>query len=114
MLEQLREQIDVDNIWKTLQREGVVSKGQKIEETTFWRGSGCAQCGNEGYKGRVGIYEVLEVTPEVSQLINDNADATKIQKQAITEGMVTMIEDGFIKAVKAITTVEEILRVTKD
>jgi type IV pilus assembly protein PilB len=114
MLEQLKDQIDIDDIWKTLQREGVVSKGQKIEETTFWRGSGCAQCGNEGYKGRVGIYEVLEVTPEVSQLINDNADASAIQVQAEKEGMVSMIEDGFIKAVKAVTTIEEILRVTKD
>jgi len=114
VLEQLREQIGVDEIWKTLQREEIVAKNQKIEETTFWRGSGCAQCNHEGYKGRIGIYEVLEVTPAVSQLINAEANAFDIQKTAVKEGMVTMIEDGFIKAVKAATTIEEILRVTKD
>jgi type IV pilus assembly protein PilB len=114
VLEQLKAQIDLDTIWATLQREEVVAKNQKIEDTTFWRGSGCAQCNNEGYKGRVGIYEVLEVTPEISQLINKGEDSHSIQSQAIKEGMVTMIEDGFVKAVKATTTIEEILRVTKD
>jgi len=114
VLQQLKEQIDLETIWETLQHEEVVAKNQKIEETTFWRGSGCAQCGQEGYKGRVGIYEALDVTPEIAKLINSEANASDIQKAAIKEGMVTMIEDGFIKAVKAVTTIEEILRVTKD
>ncbi|MDD5251366.1 MAG: GspE/PulE family protein [Patescibacteria group bacterium] len=114
MVEQLREQIDIDGIWKTLQREEIVGKDQTIEDTTFWRGSGCAQCNHEGYKGRLGIYEVLEVTPEMSKLIVDKADSDAIKKQAFDEGMMTMIEDGFAKAVKALTTIEEILRVTKD
>ncbi|MBN1585086.1 type II/IV secretion system protein [Candidatus Uhrbacteria bacterium] len=113
-IEQLRRQVDLDSIWKTLQRVGAVGKEQTIEETTFWRGSGCAQCNNEGYKGRVGIYEVLEVTPEISQLISDGRDSSKIHGQAVKNGMLTMIEDGFIKAIKAMTTIEEILRVTKD
>ena len=113
-LEQLREQIDIDGIWKKLQREEIVAANQKIEETTFWRGSGCAQCGNEGYKGRVGIYEVIEITPALSRMINKKADADEIKKAAIAEGMITMIEDGFAKAVKAVTTIEEILRVTRD
>ncbi len=114
VLEQLREQISVDDIWETLKREEIVSKNQKIEDTTFWRGSGCAQCGHEGYKGRLGIYEILDVTPDIAKLINSEANSFDIQKQAVKEGMVTMIEDGFIKAVKAMTTIEEILRVTKD
>ncbi len=114
MIDQLREQVDLDTIWKTLQREEVVTKDQKIEDTTFWRGSGCVQCGHEGYKGRVGIYEVLEVTPEIARMINEKQDSDTIKRQAIKEGMVTMIEDGFVKAVKAVTTIEEILRVTKD
>jgi type IV pilus assembly protein PilB len=113
-LEQLREQIDLESIWATLQREEVVTKNQKIEETSFWRGSGCAQCGQEGYKGRVGIYETMDVTPDIAKLINSQANASDIQKAAVKEGMVTMIEDGFIKAVKGVTTIEEILRVTKD
>jgi len=114
VLEQLRQQIDVDEIWKTLRREEIVDKNQEIEDTTFWRGSGCAQCNHEGYKGRIGIYEVLDITPEVSTLINAEANSFEIQKMATKQGMVTMIEDGFIKAVKAMTTIEEILRVTKD
>jgi len=114
VLEQLRQQIDVDEIWKTLRREEIVDKDQEIEDTTFWRGSGCAQCNHEGYKGRIGIYEVLDITPEVSTLINAEANSFEIQKMATKQGMVTMIEDGFIKAVKAMTTIEEILRVTKD
>jgi type IV pilus assembly protein PilB len=111
---QLKEQIDLATVWATLQREGVVEKGQTIEETTFWRGSGCTQCGDEGYKGRMGIYEILEITPEISSLINSKAGADVLKKKAIEQGMVTMIEDGFIKTIKAVTTIEEVLRVTRD
>ncbi|MFA6603734.1 MAG: GspE/PulE family protein [Patescibacteria group bacterium] len=113
-IEQLREQIKIDSIWKTLQREEVIGKDQKIEDTTFWRGSGCAQCGHEGYKGRLGIYEVLEVTTDIAKLIGASASADEILTAAVKGGMISMIEDGFMKAVKAMTTIEEILRVTKD
>jgi type IV pilus assembly protein PilB len=113
-LEQLREAMNIDKIWDTLQRIGVVAKDQKINETTFWRGSGCTQCNNEGYKGRVGIYEVLEVTPSIGKLINSKATADDLKEAAVKEGMIQMIEDGFIKAVNAVTTIEEILRVTKE
>ena len=114
MVEQLREQIDLDSIWATLRKNGVVAEKQKIEETTFWRGAGCSQCNDEGYKGRVGIYEVLEITPAISALINTRGNADDIKKMAVKEGMISMIEDGFIKAVGAVTTIEEILRVTRD
>ncbi|HTM68971.1 MAG TPA: GspE/PulE family protein [Candidatus Binatia bacterium] len=113
-LEQLRSQIAIDNIWEVLRRQEIVAPNQKIEDTTFWRGSGCSQCNNEGYKGRVGIYEIMEISPELSKLINKKANANELKDAAIAEGMITMIEDGFIKAVKAVTTIEEILRVTKD
>ncbi len=114
VLEQLRTQINIDSIWETLRRQEIVAPGEKIEDTTFWRGSGCSQCNNEGYKGRVGIYEIMEISPELSAMINAKANADEIKKEAIKEGMITMIEDGFIKAIKAVTTIEEILRVTKD
>ncbi|MEA3249210.1 MAG: GspE/PulE family protein [Patescibacteria group bacterium] len=113
-INQLAEQVDLDTIWATLVRQGVVEADQKLEDTMFWRGSGCPQCGDEGYKGRVGIYEVLEVTPEISRLINENQSSDAIKKKAIEEGMITMIEAGFVKAIEAVTTIEEILRVTKD
>lgn len=113
-LEQLRSQVDLDRVWKTFVKNEAVSPDQKIEETTFWRGSGCSQCNNEGYKGRIGIYEVLEITPEISALINAKANASDINALAVKQGMITLVEDGFMKAAKGLTSIEEILRVTKD
>lgn len=113
-LDQLKKQIDLKTIWMSLEREGIVKKDQKIEDITFWRGSGCSQCGDEGYKGRIGIYEILEISQKIGDLINQRVNTFDLQKQAVKEGMVTMIEDGFIKAIKAVTTLEEVLRVTKD
>lgn len=75
---------------------------------------GCTTCGHTGYKGRVGIYEVLNNTPDVQHLIVGNATSDTIQDQAITEGMVTMQLDGLIKALRGQTTIEEILRVTSE
>jgi type IV pilus assembly protein PilB len=114
MVEQLRTTVNLASIWATLEREGYIAPGQTIEETTFWRGSGCAQCNNAGYKGRIGIYEVMEMSGELAPMVNKSANANEINAAAIRNGMVTLIEDGFMKAVKAATTIEEILRVTKD
>jgi type IV pilus assembly protein PilB len=114
VLEQLREQLDVDKIWKNLKREGVVKADQTIEDTTFWAGSGCNECGDSGYKGRAGIHEVLDIAPPIAELIAKKATTAEIQNKAIEDGMLLMIEDGFIKAIKGVTTIEEILRVTKE
>ncbi len=67
-----------------------------------------------GYKGRIGVYEVLANTPAIQQLIMSNANSSQIQKQATTEGMVTMQTDGLIKALRGETTIEEVLRVSKE
>lgn len=75
---------------------------------------GCSSCGNSGYKGRMGIYEVLANSPEVQKYIVSNATSEVIQNQAVKEGMVTMQMDGFIKALRGQTSVEEILRVTSE
>jgi type II secretory ATPase GspE/PulE/Tfp pilus assembly ATPase PilB-like protein len=72
------------------------------------------KCGNTGYKGRVGIHEILENTPAVQDLVVKRATSLEIQDQAEKEGMIPMWEDGFIKAALGITTIEEILRVTKE
>jgi type IV pilus assembly protein PilB len=84
--------------------------------TTLWRASpeGCEECNHTGYKGRVGIYEVLGNTIPVQKLIVGNATSNQIQDQAILEGMVTMQTDGLVKSLRGDTTVEEILRVTKE
>lgn len=112
---ELKEQLDIDVIMETLEQEKIISDARKAVETLlFYRGKGCKQCNNTGYKGRIGIYETLEVTPAMAELILKKASATEIKKQAQAQGMLAIVEDGFIKAKNGITTIEEILRVTKD
>lgn len=84
--------------------------------TTLWRASqkGCDECNNTGYKGRIGIYEVLANSLAIQKLIVANATSNQIQAQAILEGMITMQTDGFIKALRGQTAIEEVLRVTKE
>jgi len=84
--------------------------------TKLWKASpeGCDECRHTGYRGRVGIYEVLGNTIPIQKMIVANATSNQIQDQAITEGMVTMQTDGLIKALRGETTVEEVLRVTKE
>ena len=67
-----------------------------------------------GYRGRTGIYEVLNNSVAIQKLIVANATTNQIQIQAISEGMITMQTDGLIKALRGVTTVDEVIRVTKD
>lgn len=82
----------------------------------LWKASpeGCEECSHTGYKGRIGIYEVLGNTVPIQKLIVSNATNNQIQDQAIAEGMITMQTDGLIKAIRGDTTVEEVLHVTKE
>ncbi len=82
----------------------------------LWRAhdGGCEACSNTGYKGRMGIYEVLGSSPELQKLIVSNATSEQLQDQAIQEGMVPMQIDGLIKALRGLTSIEEILRVTSE
>ncbi len=75
---------------------------------------GCESCGHTGYKGRVGIYEVLANSESIQKLIVGGATSESIQEQAINEGMITMQLDGFVKALRGQTTIEEVLRVTTE
>ena len=83
---------------------------------TIWKASpdGCDECSHTGYRGRIGIYEVLGNSIPIQKMITANATSNQIQDQAISEGMATMQTDGLIKALRGNTTVEEILRVTKE
>lgn len=76
--------------------------------------SGCEACNQTGYRGRMGIYEVLGNSPTVQKLIVGNSTSDVIQDQSIKEGMITMQVDGFIKALRGQTSIEEILRVTSE
>jgi type IV pilus assembly protein PilB len=77
-----------------------------------YRGEGCAACNNRGYKGRVGLYEVLEVTDELRELILVGASALELRKKAIEQGMITLRRSGLLKVAQGITTLEEVIRET--
>lgn len=118
-IEELGKRIDfnlilkvLENNKKNLPKELEVFKS--IEDFKFYRGKGCKNCNNEGYKGRIGIYEVLEISDSIRKLISKNAIATEIENQAIEEGMNTMMVDGFLKIFLGLTSLEEVLRVTKE
>ena len=66
-----------------------------------------------GYEGRIGVFEVLEVSPKIKKLIAEKNDSDIIVQTAMEEGMTTMLEDGLEKVSKGVTTIEEVLRVTK-
>lgn len=78
-----------------------------------FKGRGCKICHNTGYEGRIGIFEVLEISPEIRRLITTRCDANEISRLAIKENMKTMLADGLNKAARGITTIEEVLRTTK-
>lgn len=116
--EQTLKNISMFNLEKLMEvmiREGAVSKKIKsISELTFYKGAGCAKCAHTGYRGRVGIHEVLEVSVAIQQLIINRATTNSLQEKAEQEGMTLMWEDGFIKASLGVTTIDEILRVSKE
>jgi type IV pilus assembly protein PilB len=77
------------------------------------RGRKCEVCGGSGYQGRLAIFEVLKVTEKVGKLILERAPATEIEKAAVADGMLLMQQDGYLKALEGITTLEEVMRVAK-
>jgi type IV pilus assembly protein PilB len=83
------------------------------KELHIYQGKGCKICHGTGYKGRIGAFEVLEVSKAVRKLITQREDADAILKKALEEGMTTMLDDGLQKVAKGLTTIEEVLRVTK-
>ncbi len=83
------------------------------KEIRVYKGQGCKNCRFTGYSGRVGIFEVLEVTKEIKKLITERKDSDVIAQMAVEQGMLTMLDDGLIKVSKGVTTIEEILRVTR-
>lgn len=83
-------------------------------EAKMFRGKGCEQCANLGYLGRVGIFEVLTVSEKISRLILELSDNMTIERQAMLEGMITMKQDGYLKVLQGLTTIEEVLRVAQE
>jgi len=82
----------------------------KQESATFYSGAGCNLCANTGYRGRIGLFELLIMTEEIRRMILSNASAGDIRMQALKEGMVTMKHDGMLKVKEGITSVSEVMR----
>ncbi len=83
-------------------------------EITLWHARGCSHCANTGYIGRISILEMMPMTDALRSLVMKHATATDLRAEAIREGMVTMYEDGLRKALKGVTTFEEVLRATRE
>lgn len=114
-LESLAHDFDLDNLLQVMKREGVVAEPvTALEQVDFYEGQGCEKCGRSGFRGRMGIYEVLDVTEAIGRLILERATTSQIESAAITAGMVLMWQDGFIKATLGLTTIAEVLRVSKE
>ncbi len=101
------------DITKNISEEIIAKYFPPEEDLKVYQGKGCKVCHHTGYLGRIGIFEVLEMTETMKKLIADKNDSDVITKQAILEGMTTMQEDGIDKIAKGLTTLEEVLRVTK-
>ncbi len=109
-LKNLEKYCDFKRILEILREEKIIKPKESLEDIYFYRPKSSKES-PEGYKGRIGIFEVLAVTESIKELIVKGATSDEIQRQAQKEGMRTMIEDGFIKAAQGITSIEEILRV---
>lgn len=89
-------------------------KPEALQKPTFYEAVGCEHCEDIGYKGRVGIYEVLEITPNIKKLLNEWASANMINDIAITDGMISLEQDGIIKALNGVTSLEEVYAAAKE
>ena len=114
----LAKSFNLDALFSKLRQERDLLKVfWSVEDWTgvvFYRPKGCEQCGGEGYRGRLGIYEVLEMTTEIRKLVTQSASAEAIETIALAEGMTSMVEDGFCKIIQGVTSLEEIMRVTRE
>ena len=110
-----REAVEEDavELAKHLPKNDIVKFFGNTPKIKVYKGAGCKVCRNTGYQGRIGIFEVLEVTKGIRKLILEKTDADIIEQAAIAEGMKTMLEDGLEKVAKGLTTIEEVLRATK-
>lgn len=106
---QLEKMVDLNNVLAALKADKIIKPSDTWDKIPFWKAVPAGD--DDGYKARVGIHEVLLMTPTVKEMIIKGATASEIEKQAKKEGMLTMFEDGIYKCVTGLTTIEEVLRV---
>lgn len=86
----------------------------QTESVMLYEAVGCPKCANTGYTGRIGIFEVMPMSEKIDRLVMSSSASSEIEKVAVSEGMITMFQDGVMKAMQGLTTIEEILRVQND
>lgn len=106
----LKKRVDLDRVMETLKEEKIVDKDADWDTIPFYSAKKSTN-GTDGFKGRIGIHEILKVSPAIKELILLSKSDDAIEAQAKKEGMLTMLEDGIFKAVQGMTTIEEVLRV---
>lgn len=104
---------DIQKVLGPLYESWNKQQQQNNQPLTLYRGKGCQVCSDSGYKGRIGIFEVLVVSEKLARMIIEEASAAQMEEQAMTEGMILMKQDGYLKALEGATTIEEVLRVAE-
>ncbi|NCU41588.1 MAG: hypothetical protein EOM19_02580 [Candidatus Moranbacteria bacterium] len=112
----MKKSMDMDSIFLYIQKSLRETKKelQKWEDVELFSPVGCDRCGPSGFKGRLGVFEVLEMTNDLRKKISEQATSNIIEDVSRREGMHTMVEDGMLKAARGLTSIEEILRVTQE
>src|SRR3989338_404190 len=109
----LGKRVNLDKVLATLKEEKIVGQSDVWEQVPFWRLKKNVSS-EDGFSGRIGIHEILKVSLPIKDIILKDSTSDAIQKQAESEGMLTMFEDGIFKAVQGVTTIEEVLRVISE
>jgi len=112
-LEELGKEVDLERVLCLLKKEKFIEPKIGWEKIPFYKPKPSKDC-EDGYADRIGIHEILKISETVKNLIMANATSDDIEKQAKKEGMTTMLEEGIVKAAQGITTIEEVLRVTRE
>lgn len=110
---QLGKKVDLDKILAVLKKENIVDQKATWNEVPFWKPNPSTEY-PDGFHSRIGIHEVLKVTPTIRDIIMKGGTSDQIEEQAKKEGMLTMLEDGIVKSVKGFTIIEEVLRVISE
>jgi type IV pilus assembly protein PilB len=109
-IESIGKHMDMNRVLEALRTEGIVDKKAEWKDIAFYKPVPDAES-EDGYKSRVGIHEVLKVSPTIKEMVIKGGTSDEIEAQARKEGMLTMFEDGLFKAAQGLTSIEEILRV---
>ncbi len=108
----------IDLLGSRVKRQDAIAKYKKIlgikKPYKIYHGKGCKYCNNQGIKGRVAIFEALSVTTELEKIIVEHPTEGAIREESHRQEMMTILQDGIIKAIKGVTTINEVLKATKE